>query len=499
VNLAAVLEARAEDGGFADRPALVAGQRTFTHREIHDGAARAASLLARLGVRPGDAVLLALPDGIELAWAFLAAVRLGALAVPVNPHLPASDHRALAADCRAALVVCPAELSDRFTGTVVVSSDVLAAALAEHRPLPPAPVAADDAAYAQYTSGTTGAPRAAVHRHGDALVYAAAFADPILGLEAADVVLSVSKMYFAYGLGNTVFFPLLCGARAIVHPGRPRPEEIVGLLREHQVTVLFAVPTFYANLLRAEAPPSAFGSLRLAVSAGERLTTGLAERASHLLGCPLVDSLGCTEVGQAFVSGSASPARPGTIGRALEPYQVAVRDGTGRDLPAGSIGTLWVRGPTVLVEYLGQPEATAAAVQDGWLRTGDLASVDGDGVLSHHGRADDMEMVGGITVAPQEIEELLSLHPAVSEVAVAAVPDEYGASQLRAFVVPMADVRPDERLGTELADMARDQLAAYKVPRAVTFVAALPRTATGKLRRFLLRSGESIATHGGAR
>jgi len=488
VNLAAALEARAEANGFASRPALVVGQRTFTHHEIHDGAARTGSLLAGLGVRPGDTVLLALPDGAELAWAFLGAVRIGALAVLVNPQLPVSDHRYVAADCKASVAVCGSELADRFAGIVVVPSGGLEPALAGHAPHPHAPVDAADAAYAQYTSGTTGAPRAAVHRHDDPLVYAAAFSEPVLGLDATDVVLSVSKMYFAYGLGNSLFFPLIAGARAVVHPGRPRPEDIVALVREHEATVLFAVPTFYANLLRAEPPPVALASLRVADSAGERLTTGLAERAATLLGCPLLDSLGCTEIGQAFVSGAIGETRSGTIGRALGPYEIAVRDESGRNLPAGATGALWVRGPTVLAEYLGQPEATEAAVQDGWLRTGDLASLDADGFLSHHGRTDDLEMVGGITVAPQEIEELLSLHPAVSEVAVAAVADGYGASRLQAFVVVASDVRPDGRLGAELAELARSQLAAYKVPRTVSFVAALPRTSTGKLRRFLLRS-----------
>ncbi len=510
MNLAATLEARAAAGGFQDRPALVVDQRTHTHHEIHDGAARTASLLAGLRVERGDRVLLALPDGIELAWAFLGAVRLGALAVPVNPQLPVDDHRGLAADCLATAVVCTEALAERFrprTGgnnpacTVVVSEE-LTAALASHKPHPPATVGAAEGAYAQYTSGTTGAPRAAVHRHGDPLVYAAAFAEPALRLGRDDVILSVSKMFFAYGLGNSLFFPLLTGARAVVHPGRPRAEDIAALAARHRATVLFAVPTFYANLLRSgcAAPPWTgrsrteevpFASVRVAVSAGERLTAGLAERTAALLGCPVLDSLGSTEVGQAFVGGAVGHVRTGTVGRVLAPYEIAVRGEDGEARPAGAVGMLWVRGPTILAEYLGQPEATAAAVSDGWLCTGDLASVDDDGYLSHHGRADDMEMAGGVNVAPHEIEELLSGHPAVSEVAVAAVADAYGASRLRAFVVACAGVTADERLGTELVELTRSRLAAHKVPRSVCFVDALPRTATGKLRRFLLRSDEA--------
>jgi len=499
VNLAVTLEGRAEAHGFADRPALVVERRTLSHHEIHDGAARMASLLASVGVGRAETVLIALPDGAELAWAFLGAVRLGALAVPVNPHLPAADHRFLADDCRAGVVVCTEELAERFAGRQVVPSASLESVLTGYDAHPPAAVGGADAAYAQYTSGTTGTPKAAVHRHGDPLVYAAAFAEPGLGLGPDDVVLSVSKMFFAYGLGNSLFFPLLSGARAVVHPGRPRPEDIAGLISHHRVSVLFAVPTFYANLLRAEACSTQssesltqvqrFASLRIAVSAGERLTTGLAERTAELLGCPVLDSLGCTEVGQAFASGTLHLAPTGTVGRALPPYEVAVRDDSGKNRPPGVVGALWVRGPTVLLEYLGQPEATAAVLDGEWLRTGDLASLDEDGFLFHHGRADDMEVVGGINVAPQEIEELLSGHPGVSEVAVAAVVDEYGASRLQAFVVPMPDVSADARLGVELVGLAQDNLAPHKVPRSLTFVDALPRTATGKLRRFVLRSG----------
>lgn len=500
MNLAAALEARSLERGFADRPALVAGQRVLSHRDVHDGAARVASLLASLGVRRGHTVLLALPDGLELAWAFLAAVRLGALAVPVNPQLPSSDHRHLALDCEAAVVVCADDLVDRFASVAgeVVPAIAIGGAVDRHPRHPPAPVDGSEAAYAQYTSGTTGAPRAAVHRHADPFVYAAAFAGPGLALGPSDVILSVSKMFFAYGLGNSLFFPLLAGASAVLHPGRPRPEEIVALLERHRVSVLFAVPTFYANLLRlasgaggggTDSPSGAFASLRVAVSAGERLLPILAERAQQLLGAPVLDSLGTTEVGQAFVSATLDGAPAGTLGRALPPYEISIRGDDGTERPPGSVGTLWVRGPTVLKAYLGQPQATAAALDGEWLRTGDLASVDASGFVSHHGRADDMEMVGGITVAPQEIEDLISRHPAVSEVAVASVADADGGAQLQAFVVVVPGCAGDEGLRIELLGLARAQLAHFKVPRSVTFVDGLPRTATGKLRRFVLRSG----------
>jgi fatty-acyl-CoA synthase/fatty acid CoA ligase FadD22 len=329
------------------------------------------------------------------------------------------------------------------------------------------------------------------------LVYFDAFAGPALHLGTDDVVLSVSKMYFAYGLGNSLFFPLLSGCEAVLHPDRPTPEVIHHLAERHSITVLFSVPTFYAHLLRA-GQSQGFASLRVAVSAGEALVTNLAERARQFLGCPILDGLGSTEVGQTFVSNTVEDWRDGTVGRALPPYEIAVRDPQGRDLGPGHVGTLWVHGPTVMLEYLHKPEATAAVKVGDWLCTGDLAVLDADGFLHHRGRVDDLEMAGGISVAPREIEEVLCVHPAVSEVAVAAVRAPDGASVLKAFVVLAPAASPDaavtlEAVEAELIVSARDRLAPYKVPRSVIFVDALPRTATGKLRRFVLRDHDATA------
>ncbi|MCA1842276.1 MAG: AMP-binding protein, partial [Actinobacteria bacterium] len=328
-NLAALLEDRATGLGWGPRAAFLAGDRVVTHAEVHAGAGRAAAVLAESGVGRGDRVLLVLGDGMELVWAFLATVRLGALAVPVNPRLTAGDHRYLARDCRARLVVCGADLADRFDGLVeVLTAGGLAERLPSHDRHPAAEVGPAEPAYAQYTSGTTGRPRAAVHRHGDPPVYFRAFAGPALGLRPDDVVLSVSRLFFAYGLGNTLFFPLLGGCRAVLHAGPAG--EVPALAGRHGVTVLFGVPTFYARVLAAH--PDGFGALRVAVSAGETLTVALARRIERALGCPVLDGLGSTEVGQTFVSNTLGCRREGTVGRALAPYQVAVRDGDGRDL-----------------------------------------------------------------------------------------------------------------------------------------------------------------------
>lgn len=485
-NLAQLLADRAQRRGWLDRPACHAGGRTYTHREVHDGAARAAGALRATGVRAGDRVLIALPDTAAFVWAFLGTVRLGAVAVLVNPMLHAEEHAYLVEDAAPALVLCDDALAPRFAAVPVLTPEKLASAIRTADPAPVASVTPDTAAYAQYTSGTTGRPKAALHGHRDPAAFYEAMGVHALALTPDDVLLSVSKAFFAYGFGNSVIFPLFSGASAVLWAERPTPGGLVELVREHRPTVLFAVPTFYARLID-EGDPGPFRSLRAAVSAGEALVPALAERAEVWLGCPVLDGLGSTEVGQTFVSNTLRHRRPGTIGVPLPPYQIEVRDDAGRRVEHGRQGVLYVRGPSVLREYLNRPDATAAVLSDGWLRTGDLVAVDEDGFVRHEGRADDMEMVGGITMSPYEVERLLAAHPAVSEVAVAAVRERNGVSVLRAFVVPSAGHPGSPGLEEELRDLARARLARYKVPKSVRFVTGLPRTPTGKLRRYLLR------------
>ncbi len=301
-NLAAVLEAAAVGRGRTEHPAFLVGDRSFTHGEVHAGAARVATVLAREGVGVGDHVLLVVPDGIEFVWVFLGAVRLGALVLPVNPRLTLDDHRQMLEVADARFVVTGAELAARFEGRArVVVAEGLEPELADVDPHPPVAIDPEAPAYAQFTSGTTGMPKAAVHRHRDPQVYFEAFARPAVGIGAGDTLFSASKMFFAYGLGNSLFFTLLAGCRTVLFAGQPRPDEVADLVRGHGVTVLFTVPTLYARLVGCE-DRGAWTSLRAAVSAGETLTVALAERVRATLGCPVLDGLGSTEVGQTFVS-----------------------------------------------------------------------------------------------------------------------------------------------------------------------------------------------------
>ncbi|MEU9344866.1 AMP-binding protein [Streptomyces sp. NPDC048278] len=489
-NLAARLAELAERRGWCDRAAFHQGHRTWTHGEVHDLGARAATVLAGQGVGPGDRVVLALPDGIAWAVAFLAIARLGAVAVPVNPELPTADHAFMAADTEAVLCLTGPGLEDRFARRVRLGADQLLALAPAAAPAPAHPVGADSPLYVQYTSGTTGRPKGVVHTHAHPAAYHDLIGRRLLGITEDDVTLSVSGLYFAYGFGNAFVFPLFSGSSAVLADRRPNPATVDELIARHRVTLLYSVPSAYAALVadRGTGHQGCFASVRAAVSAGEGLPDGLGDRVTELLGAPVLEQIGSTEAGHAFCANGLSHNHPGTVGRPVPGFEVELRDRDGRPVPDGHEGELWVRGPTVTPGYLNRPEDTARTLVDGWLATHDRAVRESDGAYRHLGRSDDMEMVGGITVSPLEVEAVLRTHPGVREVAVAAVPDGTGTGRLRAFVVPAVVPAPDG-LPDELLTLARQRLAAFKVPRSVSLLPSLPRTSSGKLRRHLVRRG----------
>ncbi|HEX6473298.1 MAG TPA: AMP-binding protein [Streptosporangiaceae bacterium] len=494
-NMAVISAELARSHGWHDRPAFHAptvsgpassgsassGSAVHTHGEVHAAGAGAAAVLAAAGVHPGARVLIALPDSLHLVTAFLGTLRLGALAVFAGPWQSAAEHAGVAAEADPSVVVCPPGLADRFAPTRVVTPDGLAAGRAAAGVQEPAAVPPDAPAYVQYTSGTTGRPKGAVHRHSDPLAYRRAMAETALRMTPDDVVLSVSKACFPYGLGNSVLFPLLTGASAVLWPDRPNVPGLVEQARRHRPTLLFAAPACYARLV-AEGDAAAFRSLRAAGSAGEPLPPPLADRVEAFLGCPLLDGLGMTETGHTFISNTVTRRRRGTIGVVLPPYEISVRTPRG-EAAAGEQGVLHVRGPSVLLGYHRRPRRTAEVLgRDGWLRTGDLVHVDADGFVHHHGRVDDLEKVGGVTISPQPAELALGGHPAVAEVAVTVVNGE-----VRAFVVPQTGCPASAELAADLRDLVRSELDVPLTPRTVSFVPALPRAANGKLSRLQLR------------
>jgi acyl-coenzyme A synthetase/AMP-(fatty) acid ligase len=310
----------------------------------------------------------------------------------------------------------------------------------------------------------------------------------VLQIAATDVTFSISKLYFAYGFGNALVFPLYSGSSAVLLERRPIADRVSELVTRHGVTMLYGVPSAYAALVeRGDA--DAFVTLRGAVSAGETLPMTLGQRTAELLGAPIYEQLGSTEAGHAFCANSVRDNVSGTVGRPVPGFELELRDSAGAPVEGDGEGELWVRGPTLMRHYLNRPADTERALSGGWLATRDLARRQADGTYCHLARVDDMEMVGGITVAPAEIERLFGEHPLVREVAVAAVTDRMGATKLRAFFVPAGQLPDRAAVEAELMDLARNRLAAFKVPRTVRAVPNLPRTATGKLRRHVVRTG----------
>lgn len=486
-NLAVTLESLAQRCGWSALRAYLVGTAEYTYADVFRGMRETAALLAANGIGPGDQVAVALSDRIEFVWTYLAVHWLGGTAVLLNPRLPARELAALLGRCTPSLIICDEALEHQFPDVSVVT-DTRLARNPDVGAAPPPCTGAMAPGYAQFTSGTTGNPGLCFHRHSDPLVHQQAFGAPVLGLQPGDVTLSISKTYFAYGLGNSVLYPLLSGATAVLIPETPTPELVLELIKSHGVRVLYGVPGFYARLLRAH-DAELLRTVELAVCAGETLPAVVEADVAALDGPILLNGIGTTEVGQTFASNTPAARRPGTVGRALPPYEVGVVDEAGNDAEEGR---LIVRGATVAPPQRRLEESSAASDRS-WYATGDLAQRDEDGYITVLGRYDDVEIVGGVNIHPTEVEDRLMASPEITEAAVCSVTDLAGVSRLIAYVVPR-DLRADPvQLAADLLAGLRGELAPYKVPKRMFAVERLPRTYTGKLRRRTLR--ELAAQH----
>lgn len=474
-NLVDRLERLARDHGWQARPAYHVDTETYRFADVYEGAGRAAAAYAARGLGVGSRIALVLPDGIEVVWAFLGALRIGAVAVPVNSTMHPDEVR------RALEIAEPdAVVSEGIAGPdVIAPRDLWAGGVA-----PCAPVTSDTPAYAVFTSGTTGDPKLCFHTHGDPGVFEQAIGS-VVGITPDDVTFSVSRMYFAYGLGNSLFLPLHRGGATVLSRERATEDDALRIIKTRGVTVFYGQPSFYARLLRHPDHES-LARLRLALVAGEVLPDVLEARLRRVLGDRLLNIFGTTEIGHALVANGIGRSRDHTIGRILPPYRLRIVDGTGAEVPAGAPGALEVAGPSIApgVTRGSDPPSRAG---DSWYPTGDAATVDEDGYVRLHGRLDDVEIVGGQNVHPAETEDLLMRHPDVREAAVCSTRRESGVTTLRAFVALQDDASP-EAVRAELIAAAHESLTWYKVPEDVIFVPALPRTPTGKLRRRDIRA-----------
>jgi benzoate-CoA ligase family protein len=489
--------------GDGRRIALTGPAGEVSYAELHDRVCRTAAGLRGLGLQPEQRVLMVMADSPQFVVIYLAAMRTGAIPVPTSTMLHADGIAELLRDSRARFLAVTGEfaavaaaaaaqvpeltaiLADTaFRARVPVHQfDVLAAAPADQAVYG---TGEDDPAFWLYTSGTTGTPKAAMHRHESVRVVCETYGARVLGIRPEDRCLSAAKAFFAYGLGNSVLFPMSVGASATLCPSPSKPDVITEAAAKYGATLFFAGPTFFANMLRAGLPPDALAGVRLAASAGEALPAALYQRWTARFGVDILDGIGMTEMLHIFLSNREGEVRPGTTGVAVPGYALRLIDSdTGAEVSGDTPGTLYVRGKSAAIGYWSRYDASRRVFQGEWLRTGDTYVRDADGYYACLGRTGDMIKASGIWVSPMEVEARLLAHPAVTQAVVVAALDSDGLEKPIAYVI----VAPGQAVTeAELIEHCKDGLPSFKRPRAIVFTDGFPTTATGKIRRVELRA-----------
>ncbi len=495
--------------GDGDRLALTGPAGDFSYAGLWDRVCRTAAGLRAAGVQPEQRILMVMADSPHFAVVYLAAMRVGAVPVPVSTMLRTDGIAELLHDSRAKFLAVTTEFAAAAESAAALVStgaasglagvladfplaasrqpvhllDDLASAAPDESVYDSAP---DSPAFWLYTSGTTGTPKGAMHRHGAIPVVCETYGQQVLGIRPEDRCLSAAKAFFAYGLGNSLLFPLSAGAASVLLPPASRPDLIAETAVKYGATLFFGGPTFFANMLRAGMPADALGGVRLAASAGEALPAALYERWTRHFGVDIIDGIGMTEMLHIFLSNAPGAVRPGTTGVAVPGYDLKLVDEeTGREVTeAGHAGTLFVRGASTATGYWARYDASRLVFQGEWLRTGDTYVRDDDGYYACLGRTGDMIKASGIWVSPMEVEARLLAHPAVAQAVVVAAPDADSLEKPVAYVVLAPGAAVTE---AELIEHCREGLPSFKRPRAVVFTDGFPTTATGKIRRVELR------------
>jgi benzoate-CoA ligase family protein len=492
------------------RIAIVGEPHEVSYGELAALANRAGNALRAQGVSRGDRVLLVLPDSAEFMAAFFGVAKIGAVAVPVNPFARSSDYIHYLENCEPRAAIVHSEALAEFLPASSVLPQVPIVAVSEGKinlhgvscakwnewiaaaseQLAAAHTSPHDPAFMLYTSGSGGAPKAAVHRHADMLVTSRGFSRGVLDLSKDDVTFSASKLFFAYGLGNGMYFPLSAGARTVLNPERTKVDRVIELVKARRPTVFFAVPTLYAAILREAEEKNCdadFSSVRQCVSAGETLPAEIFNAWKRRFGMEILDGIGSTEMLHMFISSRPGKCKPGSCGFPVPGYEVKIVDDAGEPVRDGEIGNLWVCGESAFAEYWRIPELTARTKRGDWVVTGDKFFCDSDGCYHYCGRGDDMLKVAGMWVSPMEVENALLGHPHIAEAAVVGASDERGLSYSVAHVVLRGNIPGSEKLAAEICEHVKARLVSYKVPREVRFCSELPKTVTGKIQRFKLR------------
>jgi benzoate-CoA ligase family protein len=495
--------------GDEDRIALTGIGGELTYGSLLDRVQRTAAALTELGLQPEQRLVLVCADGVDFVTLYLAAMRIGAVPVPLSTMLRVGELADLLRDSRARIVATTTEFADTVSAAVVQAPEITGviacagASVAATVPVHPMtelltgppraevyPTWADSPAFWLYTSGTTGRSKAAMHRHGSVPAVCESYGAQVLGIGRDDRCLSAAKGFFAYGLGNSVLFPLSVGACAVLEPAPAKPDLLAERAATFGATLFFGGPTFFANMLRSGLPADALGGVRLAASAGEPLPATLYRRWTEHFGVDILDGIGMTEMLHIFLSNRAGAVRPGTTGVAVPGYDLRILDDDGTEVGVGEPGTLYVRGASTATGYWARYDASRQVFCGDWLRTGDTYVRDADGYYTCLGRTGDMLKASGIWVSPAEVEARLLAHEGVGQAVVVAALDADGLEKPVAFVLLNADGAATEQ---QLIDWCHDGLAAFKRPRRIHFVTEYPTTATGKVRRVDLRVLASAA------
>ena len=491
--------------GRAGKIAYVDDAGRYTYGELAQRVDRAANALTGLGLEMEDRIMLAHLDTIDFPSVFLGAIKAGIVPIAANTLLTADDYKFMLEDSRARALVVSEALLPSFApilASIPSLRHVIVSGKDAHGHLllqklganaaprfEAAPTTSDDVCFWLYSSGSTGTPKGTVHVQSSMIQTAELYAKPVLGMRESDVVFSAAKLFFAYGLGNALSFPLAVGATALLMAERPTPAAVFKRLREHRPTIFYGVPTLFGALLASpDLPRREDVVLRVCASAGEALPAEIGRRWTEHFGVEILDGIGSTEMLHIFLSNLPSEVRYGTTGKPVPGYQIRLVDEYGQEVGVGELGELQISGPTAAIMYWNQREKTKNTFQGPWTRSGDKYSFDADGYFTYGGRSDDMLKVSGIYVSPVEVEAALVSHESVLEAAVVGAEDENKLVKPKAFVVLKPGQDASDALKKTLQDYIKGRLAPHKYPRWIEFRADLPKTATGKIQRFKLRA-----------